>query len=176
MKKKKKTFKSIINSTITILIVTNILLGIYDFLEYGSRRKKTQWNWYGYAYCPNFENRIYYFCRSNIHYLQGAVEMYNMDNTPMMTELDLKRLIDSHYLKEEVKGSEPECRYYSQGDLTNDGVICCELHGCLTASATSKIAKEREKKLAEEKYKDELFISCARALAPILYLMFALMQ
>ncbi len=115
-------------------------------------------------------------CFSNIGRLSGAVETYNMNNTPMMTELDLKRLIDSHYLKEEVKGSEPECRYYSQGDLTNDGVICCELHGCLTASATSKIAKEREKKLAEEKYKDELFISCARALAPILYLMFALMQ
>ena len=115
-------------------------------------------------------------CFSNIRRLSGAVETYNMNNTPMMTELDLKRLIDSHYLKEEVKGSEPECRYYSQGDLTNDGVICCELHGCLTASATSKIAKEREKKLAEEKYKDELFISCARALAPVLYLMFALMQ
>ena len=99
-----------------------------------------------------------------------------MNNTPMMTELDSKRLIDSHYLKEEVKGSEPECRYYSQGDLTKDGIITCELHGCLTASPTSIIAKEREKELAEKQFKDELSIQIARALAPVLYLLFALMQ
>ena len=41
-------------------------------------------------------------CYGNIRLIQGAVEMYNMDSREMMTELDMKLLIDGHYLKNEV--------------------------------------------------------------------------
>ena len=171
MKKKKKTFKSIINSTITILIVTNILLGIYDFLEYGSRRKKTQWNWYGYAYCPNFENRIYYFCRSNIHYLQGAVEMYNMDNTPMMTELDLKRLLEEKYIKIIPTVNYSDCKYTSKGDLTDNGEICCELHGSM-----SEITQKYETEKREFDKKITIYNISIRILPALLYFIYALIS
>ena len=70
-------------------------------------------------------------CFSNIRVLQGAVEMYNMDNSVMMTDLDIPTLVKEKYLKSAPKGPEPECEYYSTGDLTKDGVVGCKMHGTL---------------------------------------------
>ena len=39
-------------------------------------------------------------CYSNIRVLTGAVEMYNMDHSIMMKELDFNTLIQEHYLKQ----------------------------------------------------------------------------
>lgn len=71
-------------------------------------------------------------CFSNMRVLQGAVEMYNMDNSADMTNLDIQKLIKGGYLKTAPKGPEPECEYYSKGDLSsNDGKIACKKHGVL---------------------------------------------
>ena len=68
-------------------------------------------------------------CFSNQRVLQGAVEMYNMDNSVMMTTLDINTLVKEKYLKSAPSGTEPGCKYYSVGDLSKDGHISCEKHG-----------------------------------------------
>ncbi len=74
-------------------------------------------------------------CFSNIRVIQGAVEMYNMDSSTMMKELDLNLLIngngssDIKYLKYHPTKPEVSCSYISIGDLSDDGVIACEYHG-----------------------------------------------
>ncbi len=70
-------------------------------------------------------------CFSNLRIIQGAVEMYNMDNTEFMEELDFNRLLDGKYLKELPSKPEDSCSYLSLGDLSKDGVIACEYHGDL---------------------------------------------
>ena len=61
--------------------------------------------------------------------LQGAVEMYNLDNSVMMTTLDVDTLLKGRYLKTAPKGTEPDCKYISVGDMSGDGYISCERHG-----------------------------------------------
>ncbi len=68
-------------------------------------------------------------CYSNMRVLQGAVEMYNMDHSTMMSNLDIPTLVKEHYLKSEPGKPEPECDYYNVGDLTQDGYIACKKHG-----------------------------------------------
>ena len=68
-------------------------------------------------------------CFSNQRVLQGAVEMYNMDNSVMMTTLDVEALIKGKYLRSAPSGPEPDCQYYSVGNLTGDGYISCKKHG-----------------------------------------------
>ena len=68
-------------------------------------------------------------CYSNIRVMLGAVEMYNMDNSVMMTELDIQKLVDGKYLKNEPSKPDPDCSYYSEGDITKDGLIKCRKHG-----------------------------------------------
>ncbi len=68
-------------------------------------------------------------CFSNQRVLTGAVEMYNMDHDTMMTTLDIDTLVKGRYLKSAPKGPEPECEYFSIGDLSKDGVIACKRHG-----------------------------------------------
>lgn len=68
-------------------------------------------------------------CFSNIRVLSGAVEMYNMDHNTMMTTLDIKELVKDCYLKQAPVGPEPDCEYYSIGDLSDNGVIACKRHG-----------------------------------------------
>ena len=70
-------------------------------------------------------------CFSNLRVIQGAVEMYNMDNSEFMTKLDLDLLIKGKYLKELPSKPEESCSYISIGDLSKDGVIACEYHGDL---------------------------------------------
>ena len=68
-------------------------------------------------------------CYSNARVLQGAVEMYNMDHSTMMSNLDIPTLVKEHYLKSEPGKPEPECEYYNVGDLTGEGYIACKKHG-----------------------------------------------
>ena len=68
-------------------------------------------------------------CYANRRVLLGAVEMYNLDNSVMMTQLDIQKLVEGKYLYSEPHKPETGCSYYSEGDLTQDGKIKCKLHG-----------------------------------------------
>ena len=73
-------------------------------------------------------------CFSNIRVIQGAVEIYNMDKSVPIRNLDdgvLKILINNKYLKEVSSTNCDECKYISNGDLSRDGVIFCKCHGSL---------------------------------------------
>ena len=71
-------------------------------------------------------------CLYNLRILQGAVEMFNMDETPMIDELDdnlIKLLCDKKYLrKEPIPPISGKCKYMGK-NLSNDGVVYCEYHG-----------------------------------------------
>lgn len=67
-------------------------------------------------------------CWSNCRILQGAVEMYNMDNKDMMEKLNIPLLIERNYLKQLPQGTEKKCYYTSHGDLSTDGYIYCIYH------------------------------------------------
>ena len=154
-KKKKKSYISIFFTTILIYVISLIVF-LPPFRKGGGRSHQKA-------------------CYSNLRVIQGALEMYNMDHEEMMTDLDMRILIDAKYLKEEPRKPEKECRYYSQGNLTEDGEICCDFHGGLIAEANSDIAIKikREKKLKE--MNDNLLYYSLRALPAVIYLMFALM-
>jgi Ca-activated chloride channel family protein len=71
-------------------------------------------------------------CYANMRVLQGAVEMYNMDNHEMMTvvtEKEIDLLVAGKYLKSHPTKPESDCRYGSIGDLSDTGVIVCARHG-----------------------------------------------
>ncbi|PKL45674.1 MAG: hypothetical protein CVV41_01350 [Candidatus Riflebacteria bacterium HGW-Riflebacteria-1] len=77
-------------------------------------------------------------CMANIRVLTGAVEMYNMDKTPMMTNLNMELLIKNHFLKSPIIGAEKDCRYVASGNLNEDGQIYCQLHGNLEGQRPSE--------------------------------------
>ena len=72
-------------------------------------------------------------CFSNIRVIQGAIEMYNMDVSTMMEELNPKTmdiLVKEKYLKSYPTPPETsKCEYQSIGDLTDAGIIFCKYHG-----------------------------------------------
>lgn len=71
-------------------------------------------------------------CFANMRVIQGAVEMYNMDNVPMLdvvTENELQMLVDMKYLKSLPIHPEQGCCYGTRGDLSKDGCMVCALHG-----------------------------------------------
>ena len=72
-------------------------------------------------------------CFSNIRVIQGAIEMYNMDVSTMMEELNPKTmdiLVKEKYLKAYPTPPETsKCEYQSIGDLTDAGIIFCKYHG-----------------------------------------------
>ena len=68
-------------------------------------------------------------CFSNQRVLTGAVEMYNMDHSTMMSTLDIPTLVKEGYLKAAPSKPEPDCDYFSKGDLATDGCIFCKKHG-----------------------------------------------
>ena len=74
-------------------------------------------------------------CFSNIRVILGAVEMYNMDVSTMMEELNPKTLdilVKGKYLKSLPNLPEPsKCEYKSLGNLTDEGFIYCKYHGDL---------------------------------------------
>ncbi len=171
MKKKKKSFKSIIITAITILLVTNIIISLDHLIDYRKHRPSGKWYWYGYVRWPDFENRIYYFCRSNIRYLHGSVEMYNMDHSEMMHELDLEGLLEKKYIKSIPTVSYSKCKYISKGDLTDNGEICCELHG-----SYSDIEQKAEKEKIEEEKKYIIYFCSIRILPALLYFIYAVIS
>lgn len=71
-------------------------------------------------------------CFANMRVIQGAIEMYNMDNVPMLevvTENELQVLVDLKYLKSLPVHPEEGCFYGTKGDVSKDGCIVCALHG-----------------------------------------------
>lgn len=98
---------------------------------------------------PNFrkarEQSRHKACYANIRVIQGAVEMYNMDNEQMMSSLNLDKLVKGKYLKSHVSAPEQGCRYESRGDLSAGGYVYCRLHG---AVETDEELKAREHELA----------------------------
>ena len=70
-------------------------------------------------------------CIANQRVLQGAVEMYNMDHSTMMTTLDIDTLVKEKYLRTAPAGPEPDCEYTSEGDLTSGGYVYCVRHGSI---------------------------------------------
>ncbi len=76
-------------------------------------------------------------CYSNLRVLQGAVEMYNMDVSTMMTTLEQSTLISGKYVKASSPLICPETSkggtYGASGNLTDDGEITCSYHGGLIA-------------------------------------------
>ena len=77
-------------------------------------------------------------CYSNIRVLQGAVEMYNMDNSAMLTKMDDSTqnvLIKQKYIKAPAPLVCPETSQnnpkYGGSDLTENGEITCSYHGGL---------------------------------------------
>ena len=70
-------------------------------------------------------------CFSNIRFIAGAVEMYNMDvlEKDAMKNLNIDTLIEKGYLKS-ITSPEKYCTYQSAGDLSDKGLVYCVLHGC----------------------------------------------
>ena len=68
-------------------------------------------------------------CFSNQRVLQGAVEMYNMDHSTMMSTLDIDTLVKEKYLHQKPIAPDPQCKYEAVGDLTQDGYVNCKFHG-----------------------------------------------
>ncbi|MBI3038815.1 hypothetical protein HYY75_07180 [bacterium] len=73
-------------------------------------------------------------CYVNMRVILGAVEMYNMDNSSMITSINdgdtqQGKLISGGYLKSPVNRPEKDCFYDTGGDLTTSGQIKCQSHG-----------------------------------------------
>jgi prepilin-type N-terminal cleavage/methylation domain-containing protein len=74
-------------------------------------------------------------CYANMRVILGAVEMYNMDHTTMMTT-DLGEVTSSvtllnGYLKGKVNKPESSCSYGISGNISTDGRITCVTHGTI---------------------------------------------
>ena len=77
-------------------------------------------------------------CYANQRVALGAIEMYNMDNSTVMTTLDLNDLVDpagqliaGKYLRNKMIMPEAQCRLRNYGNLSETGVIYCDYHGTL---------------------------------------------
>ena len=80
-------------------------------------------------------------CYSNQRVILGAIEMYNMDSSIMIEELNnhtMQLLIDGKYLKEKPTTYDNHCEYSSKGNLTEDGEIYCKYHGSFTYNEEKK--------------------------------------
>ncbi len=121
-------------------------------------------------------------CFSNIRVLNGAVEMYNMDNLTMIKELNnnnIKTLVDLRYLREEpIPPMDQKCIYTSKGDISKDGLIYCVYHGSLDQSIKGNEDPsdfEYEKDIARKKNLERILIIIALGLFPVItYIIFAL--
>ena len=67
-------------------------------------------------------------CWENIKLISSAVEMYNMDNSVMMENLDLQKLNNSAYIHKELSFPYKDCYYTNIDNLTDDGFVCCAEH------------------------------------------------
>lgn len=70
-------------------------------------------------------------CFANQRVLAGATEMYNMDNKILIESFSdetMSALVNEKYLRQPVICPEGG-QYESKGDLKDDGIIGCTLHG-----------------------------------------------
>ncbi len=69
-------------------------------------------------------------CQRNIKIISNAVEMYNMDQSVMMTtSIDFSVLSEKGYLRTPLEKVAPDCEYFVVGDLSGNGYISCRKHG-----------------------------------------------
>ena len=73
-------------------------------------------------------------CLSNVRIIQGAIEMYNMDNSTMIERIEdntFSLLVNGGYLKRIPKGLEKSCEYKSMGNMAENGngIVFCTYHG-----------------------------------------------
>ena len=165
MKKQKKTFKSIIITTIIILIVTNIIISLNHLTDYRKHGPSGKWYWYGFARWPDFESKTYFWCRYNIKMLQGSVEMYNMDHETMMTELDTEKLIEEGYIKSITTVPYSKCKYFIKD--------CFDIH-CVLHGSYSEITQKAEIEKKERERKYTVYFCCIRILPALLYFIYAI--
>ena len=72
-------------------------------------------------------------CYANQRILSAAIELYNMDHKIMIesyTRETMWILVEEKYLREALELS-ADCRYSSSGNLAEDGIISCEVHGSI---------------------------------------------
>ena len=69
-------------------------------------------------------------CFNIIITITNAVTDYNMNisEKDFMKELDLDKLIEKGYIKD-FTPPEKTCKYENTGDLSEDGLVYCEIHG-----------------------------------------------
>jgi prepilin-type N-terminal cleavage/methylation domain-containing protein len=78
-------------------------------------------------------------CYANMRVILGAVEMYNMDHTSMMSTMSssmIDSLVSGDYLKSKITPPESGCSYSHTSDLTDDGLIQCDVHGTVEGDGT----------------------------------------
>jgi len=68
-------------------------------------------------------------CYANMRVLLGAIEMYNMDHSNMLTGVAISTLREGQYLKSNITPPESGCKYAESGSLTAEGKISCDVHG-----------------------------------------------
>ncbi len=75
-------------------------------------------------------------CYANMRVILGAVEMYNMDHSDMITTdmgdpTDASSvLVSGGYLKGPIAKPETKCSYKIDGDISGVGkIVCSEVHG-----------------------------------------------
>ena len=116
-------------------------------------------------------------CYSNIRIIQGAIEMYNMDNSSMMCDIDIERLIQGKYLKEPRQLPKKECKYLANGNLSEEGQVYCQHHGGMNFDTPE--SEELYKREASIRYwkkvKEKFTTYVLSAIPSIIYLFFALM-
>lgn len=73
-------------------------------------------------------------CYANMRVLLGAIEMYNMDNSSMITTAFTEQsLIDAKYLKGAISKPETGCSYTLSSDITSEGRVSCAVHNQVEA-------------------------------------------
>ena len=115
MTKTKK--KNILNTILLIIYIIGIIVFMIICPDLKSRRC-------GWSTSPA---RIK-GCYSNLRMLQGAVEMYNMDNDIKMDNLDIDILLNHRYLRERPSHPETSCSYHGKNIIADD-FIYCDYHG-----------------------------------------------
>ena len=100
-------------------------------------------------------------CLSNQRVLMGAMDMYNMDHSEMMTTLDEEELLRGGYIKSKINKPSEKCIYRCDGDFTETGKIYCEYHGEVDGEqpeAKYKPSPEYYKELQRKSYNRTLNI------------------
>lgn len=106
------------------------------------------------AFMPQRENAIRDWCQTQQRVILGALEMYNMDNSEMITILTDNIVREPgplipKYLLTPVK-NDYGCSYSSQGDLTANGYIQCKVHGAESTVDRDTQALDDFKKAAQK--------------------------